>query len=791
MDKSFSKKEDNRNDVDINEIIKPYLKKWWWFILSVLLCVAYGYYILKKSPEIYNVQSTILIKDARKAPSVEMGALSQLGGFGNSGANSVENEIEILKSKKLMADVVDELGLQANLVEKVGLRKYILYGNSSPVVIKVINEKIAPRTFKGPINVKISGDKLEFTGEGLTNPISSTFGKTISLPYANLIFLKNPEFDPPKDREIGELEIEYMSKSDAINTFQFGTNVSLVDKDGTVVALSMNYPNVAKAKDIINKLVEVYNSDAITDKNAESKKTRDFIEERVGIIANELGAVEDQKEQFKKANKITDIPTEAQVSITGSEQTRARLLETETQIALTTDLLNYVNKLANNQTMPVSVGLGNPLAAASINGYNELVLQRNRLLESATPQNPVVSDLNKQIQVMRASVADAIQKQRVSLQAIANQIEGQQDVFTTRVSKIPAQEKLFRSIERQQQIKESLYLLLLQKREEAAISLAITSPKARIIDYAFSSPTPVAPKKSLIMGVAFLIGLMIPMGLVYIKELFNNKVRSKDDLQKYTHAPILGEIPSLQRGANEVVELNDLSPMAEAFRILNTNIAYMLPKKNGGKVIFVTSTTKGEGKTFVSVNLALTMATSKIKVIIIGADIRNPQLQRFNPARKGIAGLSEYLHDESSKVEQYIHPSIFNPHLDVLYSGSIPPNPTELLSNGRYELLINTLREKYDYIVVDTAPLMLVTDTFLTSELADATVYVVRSGYTENSLIEFANHQMEEEKINNAGFVLNDVGKEDFGYGNKYGYGYAADDRNFFQKMRDKFLFRA
>ncbi|WP_447951993.1 GumC family protein [Chryseobacterium koreense] len=786
MEKSFSKKESDRNDVDINEMVKPYLKKWKWIVLGILVCVAYGYYLLKKSSEVYNIQSTVLIKDARKAPSMEMGALSQLGGFGNTGANSVENEMEILKSKKLMADVVEELGLQVNLLEKEGLRKNILYGKQSPVLIKVVNEKVAPKTFKGPVKMKIYGDKLEFFYDDLPNPIVSTYSKTVSLPYANLIFLKNPDFVAPKDRKLGNLEIAYMPKEDAVDTYQNMTNVRLVDKDGTVVSLSMNYPNIQKAKDIIDKLVQVYNNDAIIDKSVESKKTRDFIDERVGIIANELGAVEAQKEQFKVDNKIIDILTEAQVSYGGSEQAKNRLLENETQLALATDLLNYVNKLGNDQTMPVSVGMGNPLAAVSINSYNELVLQRNRLLESATPQNPVIVDLNKQIQVMRASVADAIQKQRASLQAIVQQVEGQKNAFSARVGKIPAQEKLFRSIERQQQIKESLYLLLLQKREEAAISLAITSPKARIIDYAYSSSKPVAPKRTVILGGAFLLGLFIPLGLIYVKELFNNKVRSKDDLQKHSLAPILGEIPSLSRGANEIVEMHDLSPMAEAFRILSTNIAYMLPKKNGGKVIFVTSTTKGEGKTFVSLNLALTMATNKIKVLIIGADIRNPQLQRYNPSRKGISGLSEFLHDDTSTPEQYIHPSTFNPNLDMLYSGSIPPNPTELLSNGRYELLINTLREKYDYIVVDTAPLMLVTDTFLTSELADATVYVVRSGYTENSLIEFANHQMEEGKINNPGFVLNDVNREYFGYGNKYGYGYNKEEPGFFNRLKDR-----
>ena len=818
------------NEVNINEIIKPYLVKWWWFLLSVLCFLALAIFYIKTATPVYSIKSTALIKDTKKAPSSEMGMLSELGGFGSMGTNSIENEMEVLKSKKLMKDVVTSLGLQTSLINKTSLKQNELYGKSSPVILQLINEKEYDEPIKKPVILKISGNKLELSSEEFSKSIVTTYNKTISLPYANIMILKNPAYEPSKKEELGELHINYSPTDEAVNAFQKITKIDLVNKDATVLELSINYADIGKGKLIINKLVESYNNDAIYDKNSESKKTKDFIDDRVKIIANELGEVENEKEQFKLANRITDISSEASITIGSSEAARARSLEIETQLQLVSDLISYTNKLGSNQTLPSSVGLSNPTASANISAYNQLVLQRNSLLETATPQNPVVADLTKQISVLRSSVVDVLLKNRLALQAAKNQVAGEQSVINSKISKIPAQEKIFRSIERQQEIKENLYLLLLKKREEAAISLAITAPKARIIDKAYASENPVSPKKLITIGAALLVGLLLPfiyiylrelfnnkirskhdiekpvspkklitigaallVGLllpfiyIYLRELFNNKIRSKHDIEKLSNTAILGEIPTVEKGQNELVEMNDVSPIAEAFRIINTNLNFMLPKKDKGKVIFVSSTVKGEGKTFVSVNLALSFATAKNKVLIVGSDIRNPQLQRYNPEKRRAAGLTEYLHDDQTNLKDIIHVSTFNRNCDVIYSGSIPPNPTELLSNGRYEQLIEQMKPLYDYIILDTAPLMLVTDSFLFAEMADATLYVTRSTYTEKALIDFANKQIDAKKIKNVAFVLNDVSKDYFGYGNKYGYGYNAQDKNFFQKLKDKF----
>lgn len=766
---------ENQEEINIQGMIEPFLRKWQWFVLSVVMVLFLTFIFLKIKSPIYKISSTILIKEAKSSgggkDDLAMGLLGELSVFGGMGSNSVENELEILKSKKLMRDVVLKNNLQTSVYVLKSLGKKEVYKDKSPIVVRIINENLEEKYPEKPIQLNIKGDAVELVSKELSNSLKTQFGREIKLPAVTFVIDKNKNFRPEKDLDYNHLEISLASIDSRVSKLQEEYSVNLADKKATVIALNINVENVEKGKDILNELVKSYNADAIEDKDITTKKTLEFIDERIKLISEELGQVENKKQDFKQKNKLSDIDTEVKLGLETNADARKKQLEVETQMNINKALLNSVVHLNGNSLLPINTGVESAEINTGIDAYNRLVLDKNRLLENATDQHPAVAELNKQIQELKKNIINTLNKNKQSLEITNSEYATELAKIDGKISKVPYLEKIFRNIERTQQIKENLYLLLLQKREESAISLNISAPKARVVDVAYASEKPIAPKKIIYYIGALMLGLLVPFLIIYLRRLLNDKIITKQDLERLVKDNILVELPSIPKNGSELVGINDLSSMAEAFRILITNLKFKLPNRENGRVVLVTSTVKGEGKTFVSINTALTLAGGKSRVVIIGADIRNPQLQRYERESRRLKGLTEYLHGDLD-VQEIIHQFPDNANMDIIYSGMIPPNPTDLLTNGRFGTLVEELRQDYQYIIIDSAPLLLVSDTLLIADTADATIYVSRSKHTKNDLIEFANKNIREHKIHNVGFILNDVNKHFFSYGHKYSYGY-------------------
>jgi len=539
-------------------------------------------------------------------------------------------------------------------------------------------------------------------------------------------------------------------------------------------------------------LIFEYNKEAIEDKNEVAVNTAKFIDERLQIISGELDTVEVGLEDFKETNSLTNIEAESQIIVENASEYRKREQEIQTQLSVAQSIISYLQEEGTESgLLPADIGLEGESVNAQIASYNDLVLERNRILSGATKLNPTVTRLNQQIEQLRQTIIGGLERTINSLQIAQRGLRQQTNLIGSEIAKVPAKERQFRDISRQQEIKEALYIFLLQKREENSLSLAATSPKAKIVDSAYSLSIPLSPKPKIVLAAAVLIGLAIPFLILYIRRLLNNKIERREDIEKITRKiPIVGELPRIAKGESDLIEENDRSVLAESFRILTTNLQYLLVNaKNEGKgyCIYTTSTVKGEGKTFTSINLAMTLANTGKKVVLIGADLRNPQLQRYDTESKSALGVSDYLVNNDHKLQDLVHDSKFHHNLKLLLSGSIPPNPSELLRQAKFGQMVNELREQFDYVIVDTAPSMLVADTFLISKYADLILYVTRAGYTERKLLNFAVDVQNDGKLHDISFVINDVKTANFGYGNKYGYAYGQSKPSLWERFKKSF----
>ena len=546
-------------------------------------------------------------------------------------------------------------------------------------------------------------------------------------------------------------------------------SIAPTSKTTSVVIVSLKNSNRRRGVDFINQLLMMYNINANNDKNEVAQKTAEFINERIGIISKELGSTEQDLENFKRSAGITDLTSEAQIALTGNAEYEKKRVENQTQINLVMDLYRYM-KGNEYEVLPSNVGLQDAALAGAIDRYNEMLVERKRLLRTSTENNPTIVNLDTSIRAMQSNVQATLDATLKGLQITKDDLAREANRYLRRISDAPTQERQFVSIARQQEIKAGLYLMLLQKREENAITLAATANNAKTIDEALPDDNPVSPKRMIIYLAALVAGMGLPIGIIYLIGLTKLKIEGRVDVERLTSLPIVGDIPltSEKQGSIAVFE-NKNNLMSETFRSIRTNLQFML--ENGKNVILVTSTISGEGKSFVSGNLAISLSLLGKKVVIVGLDIRKPGLNKVFNIPKKEHGITQYLTNTTINLMDLVQQSDINKNLFILPGGTVPPNPTELLARDGLDKAIEILRQKFDYVILDTAPVGMVTDTLLVGRAADLSVYVCRADYTHKAEYTLINELAEGEKLPNICTVINglDMNKKKYGY--YYGYG--------------------
>lgn len=781
--------ENIENDFDLNAFSKNYLIHRKWFGLGVGISLILAFLYLRYTMPQYQASTTILVKDEKKGGMLsELSAFADIGGIAGGMKSNVDNEIEILKSRTLIENTVKKLNLTVSIVVKGNIMDKELYKNA-PIEVTLVNPE--NRFYKSKMNLnysELTSDTFELQIELLDENSKVSNVPTAKFHYGELISTQNGQiiinkakFKAKDNVNYREISIVISPLEDIVNNFKEGLMVNPISKTSSVVEISIKHPDPKKAEDFLDNLISIYNSNAATDKNFIAENTSEFINNRLEIITQELDGVEKNVESFKTSNKITDIDSEAELYVKGSDEYVKKGVETEIQLNVISSMLNFIKKSTSSDLLPNNIISVQGDASSLIDSYNALVLDRNRILKSATAENPSVVKLDQQIVSLKSNVTASLLRMQSNLNIQKNNLKQSEGILNSKIGKIPVQEHQFRIIARQQKVKEELYLYLLQKREETAISLAATEPNARVIDAGKAEKIPVSPKKKVIYLVALFLGLLIPFGIIYIINLLDTKIKSRLDLEGKTTIPFIGDVPTSD-SPSDIIKAESRTSSAEALRIIRTNLEFILSKadENSAKTIFLTSTFPKEGKTFVSANLAGTFALSGKKVLLIGMDIRNPRLDEYFalPSR----GFTNYLSAKDLKLEDLIVKQDGFENFHILPAGVIPPNPAELLMSNKIGDLFKTLRTQYDYIIVDTAPVSLVTDTLLIAKYADCFIYVARANFLEKRMLNIPNELYKGNKLPNMCLLLNDTDSTK-GYGYGYGYGVNVKKVSWYNKI--------
>ena len=771
---------------DFATLYRTIVLNWYWFVLSLIIFGSLGAIYLRYTTPMYQSTAKLLIKDEsgsnRRGQSLQN--MSNLGIISNS--TGIDNEMEILTSHSLAEDAIRDLKLYVNYSTKGRVKDVILYRNQ-PLNVDVDPEHL--EKLNAPIDLTITKDSIFYIVSGTyyvpTNDNSnegpySINRKITNLPAtiatrAGIITISSNYGHTLKNSDV--LNVSILSPRMAANKYTSELQVSQTAKSTSIAQLQLTDEVPQRSLDYLKQLAIVYNRQANEDKNTIALRTDKFINDRLSKINTELGKTEGELQNYKQKNGIVELQMNAGNSVANQNNSELKLADVETQIELFNTIAREVESSSRNltQVIPSNVGLDDQSSTSLINKYNELVLERNRLLRSASESSPVVEPLTAQIRELNGNIRRAIAAARQNLLIQRDAVSAQVNKYNGQVAETPQQERMLTQIDRQQEVKSGLYLMLLQKREENSISLAATADKGKLID----DPQlvgKISPKSTSIMMVALLTGLVIPVLVILILQFFRYKIEGHDDVARLTKLPIIADVAvasnKAKGKADIVVHENQNNQMEEIFRSMRTNLQFML--KEGQKVVLFTSSTSGEGKTFNAANLSVSFGLLGKKVILVGLDIRRPRLAELfgiNDHKHGITNLLVKDNPTAEELQEQILPSGVNKNLDLLMAGPIPPNPAELIARNSLDIIINLLKEKYDYIMIDTAPVGLVTDTLQIARVVDASIYMCRADYTPKSSFNLINALANENKFPNMAIVLNGIDMSKRKYSYYYGYG--------------------
>ena len=776
------------HSIDLRKLYAVLILNWHWFVLSLLLCIGAAVAYVKLAEPVYRVSARMLIKgDEKNSNSNQM--LSKMEDFGFlTNSNGIENEMEILKSRILLRDVVKDLKLYTEYRKVEQILKPILYGKHplnvdlDPAHLDSIDRELLNGT--NSIEMTLTRDNQYYLVQGqvlLDDEVTETFARkfktlpaTFRCSLGSLTFTTNTSHDVDTSSVCA---IKILPPMAVATNYLKAMTIDPISDQTAIALLTLKDKNIKRGMDFLQHLTVCYNRQANADKNEIALKTEEFINDRINKINKELGSTEGSIEEFKRRNAVTDVGIDATSSVQMSSQFSAQLSEANAQVQIIDNLRQYVNSSSNRyQVIPTNIGINDATSTQLIESYNKAVQDRNRLLKAASEKAPQVQTLTATIDELQTSIQNSLLQARRSADISRQGIQSQYNKFQGRVSAAPVAERVLNQIGRQQDVKSSLYMMLLQKREENTISLAATADKGKLIDEPLFEGK-VSPKGLLILLAALLLGILIPAFLILLRSWFRYKVEGHDDVAALTTLPIVADVAVASEQAKGeagiAVQPDSNTQIDEIFRSLRTNIQFML--KGDEKVILFTSASSGEGKTFNAANLAMSFALLGKKVVLCGLDIRKPALGRlFNVSDRVSGGITSLLTMEKVAeidVKSQIVASGLNPNLDLLLAGPIPPNPTELLARDSFGEVVAILRQLYDYVIFDTAPVGLVSDTLQIGKQADVTVFVCRADYTPKSALNILNDLSAEGKLPNPCVILNGIDMSKRKYGYYYGYG--------------------